>query len=85
MIGVPRLRLYILALGRLINEKVTPQRHITVQRHTLAYLMVDASGVVFGSVLWGHGRIFLIRSIHSTVLGGVINFQEGYNITSQIE
>ena len=28
---------------------------------------------------------FLVRRIHSTVLGEVINFQEGYNITSKIE
>ena len=57
MIGFPSLRLYILALGRLKNEKVTPLRHITVQKQILAYLMVEASEVDFGPVLWGHGRI----------------------------
>ena len=57
VIGVPCLRLYILALGRLKKKKLPPRRHLTVQRQALAYLMGDASGVGFGSVLWGQGRI----------------------------
>ena len=56
VIGVPRLRLYILALGMLTKGKVPPRRHLTMKRQALAYLMGDASGVGFGYVLWGHGR-----------------------------
>ena len=57
VIGVPRLRGYLLALGSLNKEKVTQQRKLTVQRQILVYLMGDASGVGFGTVLWGQGRM----------------------------
>ena len=59
VIGYPRLRLYIIALGRLTNDKVTPRRHTLVQIQAPAYLMGDASGVGFGSMLWGQGIIIL--------------------------
>ena len=51
VIGVPCLRLYIIALGRLKRLKVPPRIQLTVQRQALAYLMGDSSGVSFGSVL----------------------------------
>ena len=59
MIGVPCLRGYLLAPGRLKKGKVTPRIKLTVQRQALAYLMGNASGVGFGSVLWGQGRMIL--------------------------
>ena len=58
-IGVPHLRGYLIALGSLKKEKQTPRRQLTVQRYTLSYLMGDASGVGFGSVLWVQGRNIL--------------------------
>ena len=59
VIGSTRLRGYLLAPGRLKKVKVTPRRNLTVQRQALAYLMGNASGVGFGSMLWGQGRMIL--------------------------
>ena len=57
VIVVPRLRGYLLALGSLKKEKASLRKQLTVQRQVLVYLMVDASGVGFVSVLWGQGRM----------------------------
>ena len=57
VIGVPPLRGYLLVLVSLTKEKLPPHRHITVQRQASDYLMEDASGVGFVSVLWGQGRM----------------------------
>ena len=57
VIVVPRLRGYILALGILKKEKASLRKRLTLQRQVLAYLMVDASWVGFGTVLWGQGII----------------------------
>ena len=57
MIGVSILRGYLLELGRLTKEKLFPRKQLTVQRPELAYLMGDASGAGFGSMLWCHGRM----------------------------
>ena len=59
VIGVPCLRGYLLAPGRLKKGKVTPRRNLTVQRQALAYLMGNDSGAGFGSMLWGQGRMIL--------------------------
>ena len=59
VIVVPRLRGYLLALGSLKKEKVSLIKQLTVQRQVLVYCMGDASGVGFGTVLWGQGRMIL--------------------------
>ena len=59
VIVVPCLRGYLLAIGRLKKETLTLQIQLTAQRQAFSYLMGDASGVRFVSVLWGQGRIIL--------------------------
>ena len=82
VIGVPCLRGYLLAPGRLKKGKVTPQRKLTVQRQALAYLMGNASGVGFGYMLWGQG-IMILSSGEFTLLyqGRSSNVREGNNLT----
>ena len=55
LIEVTRLIGYLLIPGMLKKENVTLQRYLTLQRQELYYLMGNASGVGFGSVLWGQG------------------------------
>ena len=55
VIGVPRFRGYLLAIGGFTKETVPLRRQLTLQRQALAYLMGDASWVGFVSVLWGQG------------------------------
>ena len=52
MMGVPRLKFDLLALGRLTEEKTPLCRQLRAQRKYVAYQMGDASGLEFGSMLW---------------------------------
>ena len=47
------------ALGRLTDAVKKPRRQLRAGRQAAAYLMGDASGTGFGSVLWGRGRLSL--------------------------
>ena len=50
--GVPTLKGYLEALGRLTNDRKPPRRKIRSKRQAVAYLMGDASGLGFGLILW---------------------------------
>ena len=52
VMGVPRLKFDLLALGRLTEYQAPPRRQLRVQRQSVAYLMGDTSGLGFGLVLW---------------------------------
>lgn len=56
VMGVLQLKQDLIALGRLIKYQVPPQRQWRVQRQAVAYLIGDASGSGFGSVLWWQGK-----------------------------
>ena len=50
---VPPLKFDLLALGRLTEDQTPQLRQLRSQRQAVAYLMGNASGLGFGSVLWG--------------------------------
>ena len=54
---VKHLKFYLLTLGILNEDQTQPQRKLKAQRQSSAYIMGDASGLGFGSVLWGQGKL----------------------------
>ena len=83
---VPRLKFYLLALGRITEYQSPPWRQLSLQRQAVAYLMVDASGLGFGLVLWSQEQL-VSESGKFTPLyqGRSSNFLEGVNLTNNIE
>ena len=59
MVGVPRLRGDLLSLELLKNDTVPLSRKLIVQIQAVVFLMGDARGVGFVSVVWGQGRLIL--------------------------
>ena len=57
VMGVTRLKFYLLALGRLTEDQAQPRKKLRVQRQAVAYLIGYASGLGFGSVLLGQGKL----------------------------
>ena len=57
VMGVPPLEFDLIALGRLTEDQTPPQRQLRAQRQADAYIMGDASGLGFGLVLWGQGKL----------------------------
>ena len=55
--GVLRLKLYLLALGRLTDDQAPTRRQLRAQIQAVAYLMGYASGLGFGVVLWVQGEM----------------------------
>ena len=50
---VPQLKLDLLTLGRLTEDKPTLRIQLMVQKQDMSYLILDASGLGFGLVIWG--------------------------------
>ena len=50
---VPQLKLDLLTLGRLTEDKPTLRIQRMVQKQEMSYLMLDTSGLGFGLVIWG--------------------------------
>ena len=57
VMGFPRMKYDLLALGRLNEDLILPQRQLRAQRQSVAYLMGDASGLGFGLVVWSQGKL----------------------------
>ena len=57
--GVPQLGYNLVVLGRLTEEINILRRQIRSGRQAVDYLMGDASGFRFGSVMWGKRRLAL--------------------------
>ena len=55
--GVPHLKFDFLALGRLTENQKPPRIQLRAHRQAVAYLMGDASGLGFGLVLCGQGKL----------------------------
>ena len=53
VMGVPQLKLDLLTLGRLTEDKPTLRIQLMVQKQDMSYLILDASGLGFGLVIWG--------------------------------
>ena len=56
--GVPHLKVYLLALARLNEDQAPLRRQLRAQIQAVAYIMGDVSGLGFGTVLWGEGNVF---------------------------
>ena len=54
--GVPHLKVYLLALARLTEDQAPLRRQLRAQIQAVAYIMGDVSGLGFGTVLWGEGK-----------------------------
>ena len=86
VMGVTRLIFYLLSLVELNEDQTPPWRQLREQRQAVAYLMGDASGLGFGLVLWGQGKI-VSESGEFTPLyqGKSSKFREGDNLKTWIE
>ena len=56
---LPRLRDDLKALNQLKEEENPPRRKLRSKRKAVDYLMGDASGLGFGSVIWSQRRLAL--------------------------
>ena len=86
VMGVPHLKFDLLVMG-ILNEDQTPlRRQLRVQRQAIGYIMVDASGLVFGLVFWRQGKL-VSESGEFTPLyqGRLSNFWEGGKLTTKID
>ena len=86
VLGVLQLKKYLLALI-IRNEYQDPlQIQLRWQIQAVDYLMGDASGLGFGSVLWGQVKM-VSESLEFTSLyqGSSSNFLEGDTLTTWIE
>ena len=84
--GFPCLKFYLLALGRLTEDQAPLQRQLRAQRQSVSYLMGDTSGVEFGLVLWGQGRLVSESGEFTSLYQGRFsNFQKGDNLTTRME
>ena len=76
--GVPFLRNYLEALKLLTEGEVYPRRCLRVMRQAVAYLMVDASGLGFGSVMWSQRRLVLEAGYFTPLYQGIsYNYRRG--------
>ena len=57
VMGVPRLKFDLIAMGILNEYQTVPQRKLREQRLAVTYIMGDASALRFGLVLWGQGKL----------------------------
>ena len=86
MMGVLRLKFDLLALGRLTEDQAPLQRQLRAQRQAVAYLMGDKSGLEFGLVLWGQGRLVSESGEFTSLYQGrSSNFRKGDNLTTRME
>ena len=84
--GVNLLKYELLALGRLTEYLTLPRRQLRSQIQAVAYLMVDASGLGFGLMIWGEEKLVLESGEFTPLYQGISsNFIEGGNLTTQIE
>ena len=51
--GVPHLKVYLLALVRLTEDQAPLRIKLRAQIQAVAYIMGDVSGLGFGPVIWG--------------------------------
>ena len=76
--GVNQLINYLEALKRLIEVEVPPSRCLRAMWQAVAYMMGDASGLGFGSVMWSQSRLVLeTREFTPLYQGRSSNFREG--------
>ena len=84
--GVNRLGKNLDALGRLKEALNSPKRQLRAGRQVATYLMGDASGFGFGSVMWGQGRISSESGdFYPLYQVRLSNFREGDNLTTGIK
>ena len=82
LIGVHQLRKYFEALKRLIEGEVPPRRRLRAMRQTVAYLMVDYSGLGFVLVMWYKIRLVMEGGEFTPLSQGIsLNPREGRNLT----
>ena len=55
--GFPHLKVYLLALVRLTEDQPPLRIKLRAQIQAVAYIMGDVSGLGFGTVLWGEGKL----------------------------
>ena len=86
VMGVPCLKFYLLSLGRLTEDQTPPRRQLREQIPAVAYLMLDASGLGYGSVLWVQGKLVSeLGGFNPLYQGRSSNFREGDNLTTCIK
>ena len=76
------MKKYLKELKRLTEGKVPPRRRMRSMRQAVSYLVGDASGLGFGSVMWYQSRL-VSESGEFTPLyqGRYSNFREGEKLT----
>ena len=57
VVGVPQLKCDLLALVILTEQQTPPRRQLMAQRQAVAYILGDASGLVFRLMLWVQGKL----------------------------
>ena len=83
---VPRLGYDLVALGRLTEAIKPPRRQIREGRQALVYLMSDASGLGFVSVLWGKMRLASDSGdLCPLYQGRLLKIIGGENLTTRID
>ena len=81
LMGIMRLKLDLLALERLTDNQPPPQRQLMEKRKSVAYLIGYTSGLGFGLVLWGQGKMLSESGEFPPLYQGrSSNFQEGDNL-----
>ena len=79
--NVPRSMKDLEALKRLVEGEVTTRRRLISMRQSVPYLMVDASGMGFGSVMWSQSFLVLEAGKSAPLYQGrSSNFIEGGEI-----
>ena len=74
------------ALKLLTEGGARHRRHLRAIRKDLSYLIGDASGLGFGSVMWSQSRLVSGAGDFNPLYQGIsLNFREGGNLTKQIE
>ena len=77
--GVPHMRDDIVALGKLTEAENPPRIQLREGRQDVAYLMGDAIGIGFGSVLWEQGKLVSESGEFPPLYQGRLSiFWEGY-------
>ena len=83
---VPCMGYDIIALRKLTEVEKHPRRQLRAGIQAVTYLMVDSSGIGFGSVLWGQGGLVtgsgVFPPLYSVRLSTI---WEGVNLNTRIE
>ena len=80
--GVTCMKKYLKALKRLTEGEVPPRRRLRSMRKAVSYLMGDASGLGFRSVMWYQSRLVSEAGEFTPLYQGrYSNFREGKKLT----